>query len=456
MKKLGIVLMIIGLIGILYFGNAIDSVKASLQMYPMSVEPPSEKISPLLKEKMKEMKEVPVVVELTAPTDMAIAQQQLVISQLSMIGFKPTLQIFGVGNEIAGTIPSNKVEELASNPYVKRVLYDGFFFKAFGNYSTPREAMAQALRQIHALGLPYTGKGVTVIVIDSGIDSHHPWIRGHVVEVYKTCPCPAGRNWTMPHGTHVAGIILAVAPDVKLVNIVALGSNGEARLSWILKALDIAYHLADKYKPCLCSCSWGAYPENTPEMDAVRDAVARLEKVMPVVFAAGNFGAPKTIACPADVDDVITVGAVDSTNHIAWFSSRGPDTYGKEHMEPDVVAPGVGIVSAKAGGGVIAMSGTSMACPFVSGVVALMLQKNPNLTNEDCLKILEKTAKDLGPKGFDYTYGYGLVQADKALGIVTQEPIVVKTSSGSIGEGLSILLLLIGGILFVRGVEHGS
>jgi len=455
-KYLGILLFLIGLAGIIYFSGATDSVKASLNMYPMSIKPPQDKISPLLKEKLKEGGKVPVVVVLTAPTDMAMAQQEAILPQLQAMGFELKFQILNVANAMAGEIPADKINELAQNPYVSEILYDGKIFKQFS--LAPTTSLERALEQIHVdvvRRMGYTGKGVTVILIDSGIDNHHPWLAGKVIAEYHAYP--TDKDWTNPHGTHCAGIIVSVAPDVKFVDVIALDEQGSARLSWILKALDYAYSIADKYKPCVCSCSWGAYPSDAPEFNEVRKAVLRLAEKMPVVFAAGNFGpSPKTIACPADADngkiEVITVGAVDYNNVVAWFSSRGPDTYGIIHNEPNVVAPGVDIVSAKAGGGTIAMSGTSMACPFVSGVIALMLQKNPNLTDEQCLKILEETAKDLGPRGFDYSYGYGLVQADKAIEMVSNQPITVVNTSNwkSACVGFSTIVTLIGLIIIVR------
>lgn len=461
MKVWGIFLIILGCL-LIIFGNSATinmSVDSAMKVFPMSTVPPKEKISPTLLQVIKENPnaKVPVIVKLTAPPEMASAQQQTVVPQLMALGFNMTFNIMDVDNAVAGYVTAKNVYKIAENPYVSKVLYDVKIFKVF-QIPQPLKQDDEIIKALQANLLGYTGKGVTVFLIDTGVDVNHPMLKGKVIKTVYAIPTDyvikSHPSWTHPHGTHCAGIIVSVAPDVKIVNVVALDANGSARLSWLLKALDYVYSVADEYKPCVCSCSWGAWPINSPECNELREAVIRLCHKMPVVFAAGNFGPNSgTIACPADADDghvePITVGAVDSNLKIAWFSSRGPDHWGEIHKEPNVVAPGVEVVSAKAGGGYVTMSGTSMACPFVSGVVALMLQKNPSLTDEQCLQILEKTAKDLGPKGFDYEYGYGLVQADKALGLAG-EYVTPHVQPNQAMTMIGLLVVVTGFVLTMR------
>lgn len=133
-----------------------------------------------------------------------------------------------------------------------------------------------------------------------------------------------------------------------------------------------------------------------------------------VVCAAGNEGyyGFRTINSPASAKKAIAVGAVNMNNRIAWFSSKGPVGYGvNTTIKPDVVAPGENIDSTSNTGSYVQMSGTSMATPHVSGVIALMLQVNPNLSPEDIKRIIEETALDLGEVGKDNVYGAGLVNA---------------------------------------------
>jgi serine protease AprX len=154
------------------------------------------------------------------------------------------------------------------------------------------------------------------------------------------------------------------------------------------------------------------------------DAVAAaVQKGKIVICAAGNSGPnAKTIGCPADAPDAITVGATDKSDVIASFSSRGPNRDGT--IKPDISAPGKDIVSTRATGihnekaidtYYISMSGTSMATPVVSGAVALMLQKQPNLTAKQVKSILEQTAVHLGSKTPNNDYGYGRISVKNAI-----------------------------------------
>ncbi len=120
--------------------------------------------------------------------------------------------------------------------------------------------------------------------------------------------------------------------------------------------------------------------------------------------------------CPGDELNAVTVGATDSTDLIAYFSSRGPVTLsGQTYIKPDVSAPGVDIISTYPGNRYAYMSGTSMATPHVSGIVALMLEKNPTLTPTQVKQTLESTSIDLGFAGKDNDYGSGRVDAYKAV-----------------------------------------
>src|SRR5690606_36189086 len=99
-------------------------------------------------------------------------------------------------------------------------------------------------------------------------------------------------------------------------------------------------------------------------------------------------------------------GATDSSDKIAYFSSRGPITWsGVQYTKPDVSAPGVGIISAKPGGGYQSMDGTSMACPHVSGAAALLYAINPDYTVAQVKHLLKDTAQDLGAPGHDNNFG---------------------------------------------------
>ncbi|MCQ1537746.1 S8 family serine peptidase [Methanocalculus taiwanensis] len=147
------------------------------------------------------------------------------------------------------------------------------------------------------------------------------------------------------------------------------------------------------------------------------------------VTSAGNKGeyGLRSIGAPAAAEKVIAVGATgQSQDYIAFSSSRGPAGWGNNlRIKPDVTAPGQYILSTSVNGGYTYMSGTSMACPHVSGIAALLLQANSTLSPNDVKTIITETAVDLGPEGPDYDYGYGRVSAWAAIEEVT--PLVPPT-----------------------------
>ncbi|MBW9220023.1 S8 family serine peptidase [Methanothermococcus sp. SCGC AD-155-N22] len=141
-----------------------------------------------------------------------------------------------------------------------------------------------------------------------------------------------------------------------------------------------------------------------------------------VVIAAGNEGifGLRTIGTPGSASKAITVGATGyNMDYITWFSSRGPVGWeDNEVIKPDVVAPGEWVLSTYYDNGYAYMSGTSMATPHVSGVIALMLQADPSLTPDEIEQILKNTTLDLGDSGEDIIYGAGRVNASAAVCII--------------------------------------
>lgn len=346
---------------------------------------------------------------------------------------------YSIIDGMAVTIPDNKVSELQSLGNVKYVEKE----------QTVQVLLDKAVPQIGAdkvRASGYTGKGVKVCVIDTGVDTNHPDLNGNKVVAWvdyvngKTTPYD-----DHGHGTHVSGTIAGtgnasngqykgVAPEASLMVAKVLSSSGSGSDTNIIKAIDWAV----KNGAQVISMSLGSTTHSQAMDDAVNSAV---KSGVVVVIAAGNSGpSAKTICCPGDSPNVVTVGASDRNDAIASFSSRGPNRDGT--IKPDITNMGVGLMAAKAGGTSTsgyykAMSGTSMATPMTSGVVALLLQANKTLTPAQVKTVLTKTAKALGSSVPNNDYGYGRVDAKAALDYVLTGKVPAPTPTPTPSPGVS-------------------
>ena len=334
----------------------------------------------------KDSKEIPIIIQFNIrPTNSHI-------SSLETLGVKIKYE-YEIIDAIALSIDSNLVNQLSSLDFIKLVEYD----------AETRIVLAQSALQINAnrvwLEHGIEGKNIRIAVLDTGIDSNHQDLQNVILEKDFT---GEGTDDEHGHGTHVAstiagsgkssaGLYKGIAPEASLMDIKVLNKQGSGRLSDTIAGIEYAViNNAD-----VISMSLGAIiPCNGLDATSLASDVA-VKKGIVVVVAAGNSGPlPGTIGSPGCAREVITVGAVDHLDKIAVFSSRGPTLDGR--VKPDIVAPGVLITAAKSGGGYTIMSGTSMSTPMVSGVVALILSKNPGLSPEQIKNVLKETAKDLG------------------------------------------------------------
>lgn len=253
---------------------------------------------------------------------------------------------------------------------------------------------------------------VTVAVIDQGVDSKHPDLKGRLLSSYNTVN-PMNPGSPDYHGTHVSGIIAAnkgngiggygVNPNAKILPIDVFdrgwGASDYAIANGILHAVEKGAKVINM--------SLGG-PMKSPLVEEALKKAA--EKNVVVIAAAGNTG-DDTISYPAAYEGVISVGSINSDKKLSYFSSYGPSV--------DVVAPGEDIYSTmydyEKKSTFVKMSGTSMASPMVAGVASLLLSKNPKLTPAQIEYILEETAEDLGSVGYDVKYANGLVNPVLAL-----------------------------------------
>jgi subtilisin family serine protease len=281
----------------------------------------------------------------------------------------------------------------------------------------------------------YTGRGVTVAVLDTGVDVNHPDLTGRVAEAVNfTEEEPGDRDG---HGTHVASIIAGsgaasggryrgVAPAADLVSGKVCGIGGCAE-SAVLAGMHWA---AAKKKVDVVNLSLGG--PDLPGVDPLEEAVETLSKEHGTLFviAAGNEGASGTVGSPGSADAALTVGAVDRSDALADFSSQGPRV-GDDAVKPDVTAPGVQIVAARAAGtgqgatveeSYAAYSGTSMASPHVAGAAALLAQQHPDWTGERLkATLMASAAPSAGLSA--YQQGAGRIDVSRAaVQTVTSDP----------------------------------
>jgi serine protease AprX len=267
----------------------------------------------------------------------------------------------------------------------------------------------------------YTGEGVTVALIDTGADRDHTALAGKIVAFKDFVNNQTDSYDDNGHGTHCASLVAGekgtgVAPGAKLVVIKVMDREGACYLSDALNALDWCLENKERYGIRIVSFSVGG--ESPSDGTSLLDEACNkmVENGLVMCVAAGNSGpAASSIVIPGDAENVITVGAVDSSGTIFELSSRGPTAKGD--TKPDLVTLGVDVVSALAGSksDKSSVSGTSMAVPQVSGAVALLLEAKPDLAPADVKRVLLKTADDLGPFGQDNVYGYGALNLTGAL-----------------------------------------
>ena len=339
-------------------------------------------------------------------------KQMLVVfdEELSVKKIGETLDDVGVEvSETYGEVSVAKVEvtesslqELLDNPSVKYVEED-----IIVKQSVQRESYGIQLTHIpSAWNSNFTGKGVKVAVIDSGIAIHQDLkIAGGVSTVDYTTSYHDDQG----HGTHVAGIIAArnngfgvkgVAYDTELYAVKAFNQDGEAYLSDIVQGINWSINNDID----IINLSSGS-EENSAIFHSTIDKA--YTSGLLIVAAAGNDGAydglDDSVDFPARYSSVIGVGAVNRYSKRASFSSTGPAV--------EIAAPGVEILSTYVGNEYAYLSGTSMAAPFVTGELALLKQAYPGLTNKELRRVLTELTQDIGAVGRDTLYGYGLMQA---------------------------------------------
>jgi serine protease AprX len=361
---------------------------------------------------------------------------------------------FTVIPSFVATLPETALATLAANPNVRYVSPDGAVQvvpalpvkakkdapkppKPKANYDAKKAISSSSLLTTYpfdtgatsAWSREATGSGVTVAVIDSGVDAAHPDLNGQVLAVNVNANTQSAADG-YGHGTHVAGIInghdgaqnyLGVAPNASLISVKVADDNGAAFESDLLRGLQWVSSNRNTYKIRALNLSVSvSVPESyaTSPIDAAVEYLWR--QGVTVVASAGNLGSAQDAMWYAPGNDplIITVGCLDENgtadpadDSLCPISSRGVTEDG--FAKPDLVAPGRMIVSALASGigphGAalagdfperitadrqhIRLSGTSMSAPMVTAAVALLLERNDKLTPSQIKQILLGTAK---------------------------------------------------------------
>jgi len=324
--------------------------------------------------------------------------QQVLIERLGGVVIKPLPLV----NGMAVLLPPRALDALGLRPEVLRVEDDAVVVALAKPPKPPPSQLPETLSwgvdridAEYAWPSGYTGAGVKVAVVDTGIDLDHPDLMANIKgQVNCINPSKTGDD-DNGHGTHVAGIVAAidndigvigVAPQAELYAVKVLSRRGSGFVSDIIEGITWCINNGMD----IINMSLGTDTDIQSLHDACDEAAAA---GLLLVAAAGNDGG--AVDYPGAYDSVIAVAATDSSDNRASWSSFG--------IEMDIAAPGVEIYSTWKGGGYATASGTSMAAPHVAGTLALNLSAN-----------ICATADDLGASGWDIYTGCGLVDAEQA------------------------------------------
>lgn len=384
----------------------------------------------------------------------------------------PIAGVVATGEQLLKLAQSNTVKSIYLNEEI--VLYNDNSRKLTGVEKLQNDPAITALNK----GLPVTGKGIGVVVNDSGIDATHPdlLLLDRTVQNVLGTTNPGAYNQVIRdilgfdtpmdilpnvflenipntdtnsgHGTHVAGTVggsgmmsgglyKGVAPGADLIG---YGCGGVIFVLDVIGGFDYAIANKTKHNIRIVTNSWGNYGDFDPNHPINLVTKKTYDNGIIVIFAAGNSGPGADTHNPWTAPWTISVAAGDRFGRLAGFSSRGfkGEQYefvmdGKTWVyenRPTVTAPGVGVMSARTLSAIgltgsnppnathipfyMAISGTSMATPHVAGIVALMLEANPSLTFEEVKKTLEETATNM-PGYEGWEVGAGYVNAYAAV-----------------------------------------
>ncbi len=390
-----------------------------------------------IENRLKKSKKLPVIIEF----EHMYSALNKVHDVVELDGKSKIMQEFPSTSSCSAELTAKTIEKLMNNDcQIKKIYYDREV-KALLDVASP-SVHAQQLNQ---KGI--TGKGVNIAIVDTGVYPHEDLTQPtNRIVAFKDFV----NNKLEPyddngHGTHCAGDAAGngfssdlryrgTAPEAGIIGVKVLNQMGSGSLSTIVSGVQWCIDNKEEHKIDIISLSLGAAADESDCNDPLVQIVDKAwESGIVVCVAAGNSGPDqRTIGTPGISSKVITVGAMDDQNtinrtdeDIAPFSSRGPAC--GEVSKPDILAPGVNIVSLRAPGSFLdktskssrvddeyfSLSGTSMATPICAGIVALILQAHAEETPDQVKQRLLDTAIDRGLP--EYVQGAGYVDAEKAV-----------------------------------------
>jgi len=373
------------------------------------------------------------------------------------------IRYFWIFNGFSMQAAPEVIQALAAHPQVERIDPDEVY-----QAPAPAAAAGPAWNNLGKVGAPlmwglgFRGQGVVVANMDTGVDYTHPelqaqWRGGnnswfdpygeHATPTDLPAHCVKDRG----HGTATMGVMVGktvgVAPDaqwiaVKIFNDNCVATTGGilAGFEWLLDP-DLDPGTADA--PQVVNSSWGGGKgvcsvEFQPALQALRAA-----GILPV-FSAGNYGpAVESGAFPGTNPEAFPVGATDSLDTIASFSSRGPNVCGQSPVFfPALAAPGVDIYTTAPGGAFATLDGTSFAAPHAAGALALLLSASPQgLSIQQQELALQSSALDLGAPGLDDVFGYGRLDVMAAFQWLQASKLSFSSGTAVVAEDGGPLLL---------------
>ncbi|MGD2215564.1 MAG: S8 family serine peptidase [Gemmatimonadales bacterium] len=352
-------------------------------------------------------------------------------ADLAPLGVRVTNQ-FWIIPAVAVVLDPDRLEELLANPNIDYVEPDYL-------HEPTAQTTPWGINRVNApAAWAFTkGSGASVGIMDTGIDEDHPDLnpiggKNFVTGGTARSDWDDNSSFCPTHGTHVAGSaaaldnttgVVGVAPLADLYSLRVFDPEGEGitYCSAFLSAIIPAIQWAAANGIDVINMSFSSWYPAFSEADALFAAYSA--GVLPVA-AAGNDYLDGQVLFPAAFPHVIAVAAIDGADNVASFSNTGPNI--------ELAAPGVSVLSTVGGGGYASWNGTSMASPHVAGAATLVRAARPGLSVDEVRQVLRSTADDISPLGFDWSSGYGVVDAGAAVAAVASTNLALSLHPGEL------------------------